>query len=221
MRLLIIDHGCCDFPAGRAHACRRGLEEIGDHAAVCGPASVPTLAAEQPGLHGIHLHDIAAASRAFLAAVRNGSPEAFLKAVATISPGLLGLVRETARQTIAEAVDAVDPEAIFVLHAGILTDLAIETGIPVAVHVSMSDLTAADRVVPMRTLVAGAIGSCNAVVASDAATAAALRRHWLAAEDDWREPPETIAVWPIGDECGAAAIAAACRDALARRRGPG
>jgi hypothetical protein len=221
MRLLLIDHGCCDFPAGRAHGCRRGLEEIGDHAAVCGPASVPTLAAQQPGLHGIHLHDIAAASRRFLAAVRDGSPEAFLKAVAAISPGLLGLVREAARQTIAEAVDAVDPEAIFVLHAGILTDLAIETGIPVAVHVSLSDLAAADGAAAMRTLVAAAIGSCNAVVAADDATAAILREHWLAAEGDWHEPPETIAVWPIGDECRAAAIAAACRDAIAHRRGPG
>ena len=221
MRLLIIDHGCCDYPAGRAHRCRRRLEELGDHAAVCGPSSVPNLVEQHPGMHGIHLNDIAAASRAFLAAVRDGSPEAFLSAVTAISPGLLGLVREAARQTIAEAVDSVDPEAIFVLHAGILTDLAIETGVPVAVHVAPSDLAAADGVAAMRTLVAAAIGSCNAVVAADADTAATLRSRWLAAEGERHEPAEAIAVWPLDADCRAAAIATACREALAHRHGPG
>lgn len=221
MRLLLIDHGCCDPPGTRVHALRAALRDHAVVAVACGPSSVPSLAEQPAGLHGIHLHDIAAANRRFLAAVRDGSPAAFLAATAVVSPGLLGLAREAARQTIAEAVDAVDPEAIFVLHAGILTDLAIETGIPVAVHVSLSDLAAADGAAAMRTLVAAAIGSCNAVVAADDATAAVLREHWLAAEGEWHEPPEAIAVWPIGDECRAAAIAAACRDALAHRRGPG
>ena len=227
MRLLLIDHGRCDPPGTRAHRCRRRLEELGVPTSVCGPASVPNLVEQQRGMHGIHLADIAAASRPFLEAVVNGSPESFLAAVATISPGLLGLIREAARQTVAEAVDASDPDAIFVLHAGIFTDLAIETGIPVAVHVSATDLDAAGRTTAMRELVAAALGSCDVVVAADRATAELLDGQWLPTDAlsaaAWAAPP---AAWPTGPDWAdspgcAGTIAAACRSALARRRGPG
>ena len=161
MRLLIVDHGCCDPPATRVHVHRRALEAAGAVTAACGPTSLPGLAAPTPGLYGIHLHDIAAANRVFLAAVRDGSAAALLAATATLPPRLLGLVRETARQALAEAVDALEPDAIFVLHAGILADLAIETGVPVALHVAAGDLAAAARGTRVEELVRAALASAE------------------------------------------------------------
>ena len=213
MRVLLIDHGCCDHPHPRVHAFRAGLESLGLAAAVCGPSTVPGLEEQAPGMHGIHLHDIAAASRPFLAAVRDGSPEAFLATVAGVPARLLGLVRETARQMIAEAADALFPDAIFVLHAGILTDLAVETGAPVVVHVSAADLEAAAARPSLRRLVTAAIGSSEVVVAADEAVAAALGGHWLGGD-----APGRCETWSADDGC-AGRIAAACGRALARRRG--
>lgn len=217
MRILLIDHGCCDLPDTRIHRLRAGLEAIGMEVAVCGPSAVPGLEVRPPGLYGIHLHDVAAGSRAFLAAVRDGSAEAFLGAVADVKSRLLGLARETARQMIDEAADALYPDAIFVAHAGILTDLAVETGAPVVVHVSAVDLAAAAGRPSLRRLVGGAIGSSSLVVAADGDTAAALRREWIGADDD---AARRIQVWPL-DAAAAPRIASACGLALARRRGEG
>jgi len=216
MRILLIDHGCCDPPATRVHACREQLERLSAVPLACGPASVPSIEAQIPGLHGIHLHAIASASRIFLQAIHDGSPAAFLAATAAISPRLLGSVRETARQTIAEAVDAFDPDAIFVLHAGILADLAIETGVPVALHVAAGDLAIAAGAERIRDLVAAAIGSAEALFAEDEATAAAIAQDWL----DQDDPSERrqAAVFAAGPD-QAAQILAACEQALARRRG--
>ena len=213
MRVLLIDHGCCDHDHTRVHRCRAALADAGVASMVCGPSSVPRLEEHQPGMFGIHLHAIAAASHRFLAAVQEGSPESLLAAVPLLSPRLLGSVRETARQLIAEAVDACDPDAIFVMHAGILTDLAVETGAPVAVHVSRADLDAAAARPAMRTLVARALGSCELVAAADAAVADALHAGWL-------EPDAITAadVWPLAPE-SAGHMAAACRTAVVRRRG--
>lgn len=216
MRILLIDHGCCDPPATRVHACREQLERLGARPLACGPASVPSIEAQVPGLHGIHLHAIAAASRVFLGAIHDGSPAAFLSATAAISPRLLGSVRETARQAIAEAVDAFDPDAIFVLHAGILADLAIETGVPVAIHVAGGDLDIAGRSDRVRDLVAAALGSAEAVAAEDDATATAIARDWLD-QDDAASRPQ-VAVFAAGPD-RVAGILAACEQAIARRRG--
>jgi hypothetical protein len=213
MRLLLIDHGNCDHDHTRVHHCRAALGPLGIAAAVCGPSSIPQLEMQHADMYGIHLHAIAAASHRFLAAVRDGSAEALLAVVPLLSPRRVGLVRETARQLIAEAVDATDPDVIFVMHAGILTDLAVETGAPVVAHVSSSDLAAAAAKPLMRTLVGRAIGSCEAVVAADTATAAALQGGWLTVDD--QTPQET---WPLAPE-SADRIAAICRTALARRRG--
>lgn len=213
MRLLLIDHGCCDHPHTRVHAWRAELASLGVRASVCGPSTVPGLERQPAGMHGIHLHDVAAASRRLLAAVRDGSAEAFLAAVAGVPAGLLGLVRETARQTIAEAADDSLPDAIFVLHAGILTDLAVETGAPVIVHVSAPDLAAAAARPSLRRLVAAAIGSCDGVVAADGTTAADIRRDWLAGDADGR-----CEDWPLGPDAGRR-IAEACARAIDRRRG--
>jgi hypothetical protein len=213
MRLLLIDHGSCDHDHTRVHHCRASLGRLGIAAAICGPSSIPQLEQQHDGMYGIHLHAIAAASHRFLAAVRDGSAESLLDVVPSLSPRLLGLVRETARQLIAEAVDATDPDVIFVMHAGILADLAAETGAPVVVHVAETDLTAAATKPVMRTLVGRALGSSEAVIATDAATAAALRAGWI--EHDDTEPLE---VWPLGPTC-AEQIASACRTALAHRRG--
>jgi hypothetical protein len=210
MRILIIDHGCCDHPHTRAHGIREGLEAAGMRAAVCGPSTVPGLDEQPPGMYGVHLHDIAAASRSFLAAVRDGSPQAFLAAVAGVPSRLLGLARETARQMIVEASDSLYPDVIFVMHAGILTDLAVETGAPVVVHVSATDLEVAAGRPSLRRLVASAIGSSDRVVAADAAAAALLRQGWLG--------DESCDVWPI-DGGAADRVASACRGACARRRG--
>jgi hypothetical protein len=213
MRLLLIDHGCCDHPHTRIHRLRAGLEAAGCTVAVCGPSTVPGLEQQPRGMHGIHLHDVAAASREFLAAVRDGSPEAFLAAASRVPSRLLGLARETARQMIAEAADDIFPEAIFVLHAGILTDLAVETGAPVVVHVSAGDLAAAAARPSLKRLVTAAIGSSDRVIAGDEAVAATLVE-WLG-DDDARGRSD---LWPF-DGDSAARVAEACRLALAHRRG--
>jgi hypothetical protein len=216
MRILLIDHGCCDHPHTRVHALRAGLEAAGCRVAVCGPSSLHGLDEQPAGMHGIHLHDVAAASRTFLAAVRDGSPEAFLAAVAEVPSRLLGLARETARQVIAEAADALYPDAIFVLHAGILTDLAVETGAPVVVHVAAADLEAAADRPSLRRLVTAALGSSDGIVAADDAASTALRKGWLEGDADQCARCDT---WPADAADAASRIAAACAAALARRRG--
>lgn len=208
MRLLLVDHGCCDPPATRVHALLAAIRAAGGEATACGPSSTPGLAEQPPGLHGIHLHDIAAANRRLLAAVREGSAAAFLAAMAGASPSLLGLARETARQTIAEAVDAVDPDAIFVLHAGILADLAIETGVPVALHVAAADLDAAAAAPRLAEIIAATLGSAEAVVADCADTARRIGA-------DWGEEP--CEIWPL-DSAAAPKVLAVCRMAVSRRQ---
>lgn len=212
MRVLLIDHGTCDPPLTRVHVIRAGLERLGIEAAVCGPSRVPGLEEQPPGMYGIHLRDVAAASRSFLAAVQEGSPEAFLEATAGVPARLLGLTRETARQALAEAVDLVYPDVIFVLHAGILADLAVETGAPVVVHVAAADLAATARRPSLRNLVAAAIGSSAVVVAGDDAVAAALRADWL---HDAADAESRLEAWPLAADA-ATRIAIACR--RARRR---
>jgi len=214
MRILLVDHACCDPPHSRAHHLRTALAGLDVVASVCGPASVSTLESPSPGLHGIHLHDVAAASRMLLAAVRDGAAEAFLTATATVPSRLLGLVRETARQMIAEAVDMLDPDAIFVVHAGILADLAIETGAPVVVHVSAGDLAAAASRPSLRRLVRAAVGSSGTVVAADEPTATELTRHWLAADAIADGRCET---WPLAPD-EAISVLTACRRAVGRRQ---
>ena len=209
MRILLIDHGNCDPPHARAHQLRVALDLLRVRAAVCGPASVPSLAEQPQGMFAIHLLDTVAASRKLQMAVQGGVAGDFLAAVAAVSPRLLGLVRETARQGIAEAVDAVNPDAIFVIHAGILADLAIETGLPVAMHVADSDLPAATG--PVRELVVAALGSCGCVATESAATAAAIRSDWV---DD---APLAEKPWAIGPEA-AEHVADACRAAVQRRK---
>jgi len=215
MRVLLVDHGCCDPPDTRVHACRTALMRLGAVPLALGPSSVSSLAAETPGLRGVHLRDIAAANKRFLRAVQDGSPAAFLAASATISPSLLGLVRETARQTIAEAVDAFEPDVIFVLHAGILVDLAIETGVPVALHVSGADLGAAATSERIRDLVISALSSVEALIATDGETADVLARDWLDRDETDQLP--ACEVWPVG-AASAPAILAACERARDRRR---
>lgn len=216
MRILLIDHGCCDHPHTRIHRLAAGLRARGCEVGVCGPSSVPGLDEQPAGMHGIHLHDVAAASRAFLAAVKQGSPEAFLTAVAGVPSRLLGLARETARQMIAEAADALYPDTIFVLHGGILTDLAVETGAPVVVHVSAADLAATRDRPSLRRLVRAAIGSSDGLVAADEAVAESLRTEWLADDPEHCLRCET---WPIDAPDATDRVAAACQAALARRRG--
>jgi hypothetical protein len=212
MRVLLIDHGNCDHPHTRVHGLRRGLAALGIEAGVCGPSSVPGLDEQPAGMYGIHLHDVAAASRSFLAAVKDGSPQALLAATANVPARLLGLTRETARQMIAEAVDVLYPDVIFVLHAGILTDLAVETGAPVVVHVTAGDLAAARERPSLANLVAAAIGSCTIVVAADDTTAATLKADWL---HDAADGETRVQCWPLAADA-ATRIAIACR--LARRR---
>ena len=214
MRILLIDHGCCDHPHTRVHRLREGLEAAGCTVAVCGPSTVYGFDEQPPGMHGIHLHDVAAASREFLAAVRDGRSEVFLDAVARVPSRLLGLARETARQRIAEAADDVFPEAIFVFHAGIRTALAVETGAPVVVHVTPADWAVAAARPSLQRLVSAAIGSSDRVIGADGPTAATLI-DWLGNDDDARARCDT---WPI-DDSAAARIADACQRALARRRG--
>jgi hypothetical protein len=214
MRILLVDHGCCDHPRTRIHELRQTLEAAGCTVAICGPSKVNAFEEQPPGMHGIHLHDVAAASREFLAAVREGSPEAFLRATAHVPSRVLGLARETARQMVAEAADAIFPDAIFVLHAGILADLAVETGAPVVVHVSAADLEAAAARPSLKRLVLAAIGSSDRVIAADDAVAATLA-DWLGDDAETRSRRE---IWPF-DEAAAPRVAEACRLALARRRG--
>jgi len=214
MRILLVDHGCCDHPHTRIHRLREALEAKGCTVAVCGPSTVNAFEEQPAGMHGIHLNDVAAASRSFLAAVRDGSPEAFLKVTAGVPSGVLGLAREAARQMVAEAADAIFPDAIFVLHAGILADLAVETGAPVVVHVSAADLEAAAARPSLKRLVLAAIGSSDRIVAADDAVAATLA-DWLGDDADTRARCE---VWPF-DEAAADRVAEACRRALAGRRG--
>jgi hypothetical protein len=215
MRVLLIDHGCCDPPHTRVHGLRAGLQSLGIAAGVCGPSSVSGLAEQPPGMYGIHLRDVAAASRSFLAAVQDGTPQAFLTATAGVPARLLGLTRETARQMLAEAVDVLYPDTIFVLHAGILTDLAVETGAPVVVHVTAADLAAARDRPSLRNLVAAAIGSCTIVVADDETTAATLASEWF---DDSPDAAARLQTWPLGPDA-ATRIAIACRPARRYRGG--
>jgi len=215
MRVLLVDHGCCDPPDTRVHACRAALVRLGVEPLALGPASTSSLEAETPGLRGVHLHDIAAANKRFLRAVRDGSPAAFLAASAAISPSLLGLVRETARQTIAEAVDAFNPDAIFVIHAGILADLAIETGVPVALHVSGADLIAAAASDRIRDLVISTLSSVEALIATDGETAEVLARDWL--DHDESDEGPACEVWPVS-AAAAPALLAACERARGRRQ---
>lgn len=214
MRILLVDHGCCDPPHTRIHALRTPLEAAGCTVAVCGPSTANAFEEQPPGMHGIHLHDVAAASHEFLAAVREGSPEAFLRATAHVPSRVLGLARETARQMVAEAADAIFPDAIFVLHAGILADLAVETGAPVVVHVSAADLEAATSRPSLKRLVLSALGSSDRIVAADDAVAARLAE-WLGNDADTQGRRE---IWPF-DADAAPRVADACRLALARRRG--
>ena len=221
MRLLLIDHGCCDLPDTRVHHWRRELETLGVRASVCGPSTVSHLKEQHAGLHGIHLHDIAAASGALLKAVQSGESEALLNASATVSPRLLGLIRETARQMVAEAVDTHGPDVIFVLHAGILTDLAIETGIPVAVHVSLTDLAAAGSRQSMRDFITSSLGSCNAIVAADVATAELLGQEWLSIDSQALDAAASrVEVWPL-EHGSATAMLSLCHRVLDRRREAG
>jgi hypothetical protein len=216
MRILLIDHGSCDPPATRVHRHRRGLEAAGVVAAACGPTSVPSLEMATPGVHGIHLHDIAAANRGFLDAVRQGGAGALLAATAILPPRLLGLVRETARQALAEAVDAVAPDAILVLHAGILADLAIETGVPVALHVAGGDLAAAAAGPRVGDLVMAAIASAEWLGADSVATREALGEACRASLPDPfpTGPPRTVVVTPLEAPDH---ILHACREAVAAR----
>jgi len=214
MRILLVDHGCCDPPRTRIHELCSSLEAAGCTIAICGPSTVNAFEEQPSGMHGIHLHDVAAASREFLAAVREGSPEAFLRATAHVPSRVLGLARETARQMVAEAADAIFPDAIFVLHAGILADLAVETGAPVVVHVSAADLEAAAARPSLKRLVLAALGSSDRVIAADDAVAATLA-DWLGDDAETRSRRE---IWPF-DEAAAPRVTEACRLALARRRG--
>ena len=214
MRVLLVDHGCCDPPTTRAHRYRAQLAQQGIETLICGPAEAspgPGLAAG--GVHRIDLQDMAAASPLLLHLLRHGTGQAFLHSTGDLPGQLLGVVRESARQTLAAAVDALDPDVIFVLHAGILADLAVETGAPVAVHVAHSDVARYRHAAPTqaRELVAAALASAELVIAADAATAQELQQHWL---DD--TPP--LPVWPLEDGAGDL-IAAACRTALQRRQG--
>jgi hypothetical protein len=213
MRLLLIDHGNCDPPAGRVHRCSRLLVGEGLETLACGPASVSTLEAPTPGLHGIHLKDIAAANRKLAKAVRDGRAEAFLEATPTIPTALLGLVRETARQAVAEAVDGFDPTAILVLHAGIFADLAVETGVPVVIHVGPTDLAAAGLDERVHDLVVAALGSAELVLGADEATFGTLKSQWIGEAD-----ASGNLAGPIDDHC-AGWLAEAVRIACRRRGG--
>jgi hypothetical protein len=214
MRLLLVDHGCCDPPHSRVFRCRDWLLPERIDVLACGPASVSALEAPTPGLHGIHLRDIAAANRKFARAVRHGSPQTFLDTSPTIPAPLLGLVRETARQAIAEAVDGFDPDVILVLHAGIFADLAVETGVPVVVHVGPHDLTAARHDERVHLLVSAALASAEVVMAADPTTEALLTAEWLDATATNIGP-----VAEVDEHCGPF-LAEAVRLA-ARRRGGG
>jgi len=210
MRLLLVDHACCDPPAARGFRCRDALAREGIEAFVCGPAAVSPLEEATPGLQGIPLKAVAAGNRAFAAAVREGDPVAFLRTSARLPAALLGLVRETARQAMAEAVDGFDPVAILVLHAGIFADLAVETGLPVVIHATAADLEAARRGERVGELVAAALASAEGVVPADDLAAAALAAGWL---DGPVGPPAA----PEG--AGAARLAEAVRLACRRRGG--
>jgi hypothetical protein len=214
MRLLLVDHGCCDPPHSRVFRCRDWLLPERIDVLACGPASVSALVAPTPGLHGIHLRDIAAANRKFARAVRDGTPQTFLDTSPTIPAPLLGLVRETARQAIAEAVDDFDPDVILVLHAGIFADLAVETGVPVVVHVGPHDLSAARHDERVHLLVSAALASAEVVMAADPTTEALLTAEWLDAAATNIGPTADV-----DEHCGPF-LAEAVRLA-ARRRGGG
>lgn len=217
MRLLLVDHGCCDGPLARGFRCRDSLARHGIEALLCGPASVSPLEAATPGLHGIPLKAVAAGNRAFAAAVRDGDPDAFLRTSAGLPAALMGLVRETARQAMAEAVDGFDPAAILVLHAGIFADLAVETGLPVVILASLSDLASARRDPRVCELVAAALASAEAVVPIDDAAAGTLAADWL--DDPGPAAPLARPLSGPVDGAGAACLAEAIRRACRRRGG--
>jgi hypothetical protein len=84
----------------------------------------------------------------------------------------------------------------------------------VVVHVSACDLEAAAARPSLRRLVPAAIGSSDRIVAADEAVAATLLG-WLGDDADVRSRCDA---WPLAPDA-APRVAAACRLALARRRG--
>ena len=103
----------------------------------------------------------------------------------------------------------------------ILTDLAIETGIPVAVHVSLTDLAAAGSRQSMRDFITSSLGSCNAIVAADVATAELLGQEWLSIDSQALDAAASrVEVWPL-EHGSATAMLSLCHRVLDRRREAG
>lgn len=120
--------------------------------------------------------------------------ERFLLGIAAeLPPETLGSLREAARQAILGLVDAEQPDAILVIGGGILVELAVETGTPVAAHVTADDLAASGRTPRLREIVASGLSSCDAVVAEDDQTAAELLE-WIVHDED-----RPITVQPLTD----------------------
>ena len=134
--------------------------------------------------------------------------EFFPQDAVRLSEDVLARARETARLAFDRAVDEGDPDVILVLHVGPIADLAVETGVPVVIHASVTDLDATGdgRV---RELVASSLGAADIVAAEDKATAATLRR------DGWVSDDVEVEIVPRSD---AALLVAACRRASDRRR---
>ena len=127
-----------------------------------------------------------------------------------VEPDELAAARESARRAIDLAVDREDPEVILVLHAGVIADLAVETGVPVVVHVALIDLEAVGGDGPIRDLVASSLGSADVLAAADTAT----RRRLVA--EGWTSDEDDVRLVPTGD---AKKLIAACRRAIDRRHG--
>ena len=128
---------------------------------------------------------------------------------AALEPSALAEAREAVRQAIDVAVDRDDPDAILVLHAGAIADLAVETGVPVVVHVAMADLEAAVEE-SIRALVASSLSAADVLAAADTATARRL------VADAWTFEDADVQVVPAGD---GEKLIAACRRAIDRRHG--
>lgn len=133
----------------------------------------------------------------------------FPRAVAALGLDALAEAREAVRQAIDVAVDRDDPDVILVLHAGAIADLAVETGVPVVVHVAMADLEAVVGE-SIRGLVASSLSAADVLAAADTTTA-----HRLVA-DGWTFDDADVQVVPAGD---GERLIAACRRAVDRRRG--